>query len=303
MATNKELLLPEYHIDTFNYISMTSHWKMISRLLEIFKPGSICEIGSFEGNTTEELAKHCEASKSTLYVVDPDAKELKYPNTVIHRSTSRQFFKQAIDCQFYLVDGDHNYETVSLELNSIHNNKIENKPYCIVLHDIGWPCGRRDLYFKCGEFSGVNNAKFHSGVSLENEELNHGQCFAGGDLFAWGEEINSQTGVLTAVENFLEGKCGELAYFSMPLFYGCGVIYERNKLTAEQIQSVDEIHKSIDMLLPTLSIAEANRLRLLQGYEESQAKLKDQQKIIDETRKELLDCQEKLNLKYKLSKR
>ena len=48
-----------------------------------------------------------------------------------------------------LVDGDHNWYTVDLELRMLAEAaRREDEPLPIlILHDVLWPYGRRDLYY------------------------------------------------------------------------------------------------------------------------------------------------------------
>ena len=48
-----------------------------------------------------------------------------------------------------LIDGDHNWYTVLSELETIErlcDERGQGFPL-VLLHDIGWPYGRRDLYY------------------------------------------------------------------------------------------------------------------------------------------------------------
>ncbi len=47
-----------------------------------------------------------------------------------------------------ILDGDHNWYTVYNELKLLSRQVDDGRPYPLVLvHDIGWPYGRRDLYY------------------------------------------------------------------------------------------------------------------------------------------------------------
>src|SRR5439155_759522 len=48
----------------------------------------------------------------------------------------------------YVIDGDHNYFTVSEELRLVALRGHERWPFpLVVLHDVWWPWGRRDCYY------------------------------------------------------------------------------------------------------------------------------------------------------------
>ena len=48
-----------------------------------------------------------------------------------------------------LIDGDHNWYTVVNELRMLRDNaRAGREPLpVLILHDVGWPYGRRDLYY------------------------------------------------------------------------------------------------------------------------------------------------------------
>ena len=48
-----------------------------------------------------------------------------------------------------LIDGDHNWYTVYHELRLLHEvARAAGEPLpLLILHDVGWPYGRRDLYY------------------------------------------------------------------------------------------------------------------------------------------------------------
>ena len=46
-----------------------------------------------------------------------------------------------------ILDGDHNYYTVSEELRLIAERARAARSRCCCCHDVGWPHGRRDDYF------------------------------------------------------------------------------------------------------------------------------------------------------------
>ena len=53
-----------------------------------------------------------------------------------------------------IIDGDHNYFTVSEELRLIAERAGDGPMPLILLHDIGWPLARRDSYHDSGATSG-----------------------------------------------------------------------------------------------------------------------------------------------------
>lgn len=276
----EQIRVPEYHVDKYNNTSMLNYWCVVEPLLSIFQPSSICEIGSDEAITTLHIRKYLVDREIIFNVVDPAALSMldEYISDKfrIHRETSVEYLTKEIGNDFYFLDGDHNYETVTRELELIHKaSKGKNTATCILVHDIGWPCARRDSYYSVGDVAAPLKHNFNSGLSLEDELLNNGRSFPCGQTFAWAEfDPEDKSGVLTAVEDFLESNTN-WSYFSFSSFYGCGVLYSRDNLSVENLQHIKKIQDNLEFINPLLAISEANRLRLIQGLHEHQYDLRE----------------------------
>ena len=129
---------------------------VIQPVLEILQPKTIVEIGSDQGHNTENLLEYCQQQNAKLHVIDPWPKyeisdwEEEYGESVVfHLSLSLNALPLVEQCDLVLIDGDHNWYTVFNELKLIEKlSDKQSQPFpLILLHDIGWPYGRRDLYY------------------------------------------------------------------------------------------------------------------------------------------------------------
>ncbi|WJH32485.1 class I SAM-dependent methyltransferase [Paenibacillus sp. CC-CFT747] len=124
---------------------------LIYPLFKQFTPRHIVEIGALAGDNTVKVLDYCNEVGGTLTIIDPAPhftfKELK------RRYGGHHSFLQALslevlpvlrDVDAVLIDGDHNWYTVYHELKIIE--KLPRFPL-VLLHDIEWPYGRRDLYY------------------------------------------------------------------------------------------------------------------------------------------------------------
>ncbi|MFO7838383.1 MAG: glycosyltransferase [Desulfosalsimonadaceae bacterium] len=225
---------------------MHRFWEpVIEPLIERMRPARIVEIGADAGGNTLNLLAWCENSGAVLHSIDPapkfDATELaeRYEsNFVFYRELSLNVIPRLSGCDLVLIDGDHNWYTVFNELKLLEKRcKKTGEAYpLVILHDIGWPYGRRDLYYNPenipAEFlkpykkEGILPGR----AALAGEEgLNPHLCNA---IY----ENDYQNGVLTAVEDFLEETGFRLELFSIQGLNGLGLI-----VPAELLQKNTEL--------------------------------------------------------------
>ena len=169
---------------------------------------NICEIGASEGDNTEKLLK---IKGLCITIIDPcidkdlvahyrskDCVKIMKGNSL----TMLPRIHAPFDCM--LIDGDHNWYTVFNELTAIHKRGLLKKGGTIFLHDMLWPCARRDQYYVPetipAEFRHPHAKKGvgrHETGLLDKGGANphiYNACFEGGP----------RNGVLTAVEDFLK---------------------------------------------------------------------------------------------------
>lgn len=210
---------------------MHRYWdSVVKPILEITKPKSIIEIGVNEGKNTLQLIDYCEKNDSQLFSIDPYKAEIlnsydNHPNFHFIKDISLNALYTLSNFDVVLLDGDHNWYTVYHELKLIEKN-CENFPL-VLAHDIGWPYGRRDLYYnpelipseylKPYKNDGLIFGKSElSNVGGLNRHLNN--CVY---------ENNYKNGVLTAIEDFLSSSQHQLKLYTYPAFHGLGVIFSK----------------------------------------------------------------------------
>src|SRR5262245_50245845 len=116
----------------------------------------VVEVGGEDGGFTTHLAERAAANGGHVAIVDPaPSPELERmvagrPELALVREASpaalHTIAEQDGVADAYVLDGDHNYETVSGELAAVFDAAGTGYPLA-VLHDIGWPWARRDLYY------------------------------------------------------------------------------------------------------------------------------------------------------------
>lgn len=224
---------------------------MIEPALELLQPGVIVEIGSDKGGNTKNLLEFCERNGGTLHVIDPLPKyevsewRKRYgERLVFHRALSLDALPEIERPDAALIDGDHNWHTVFNELRLIEKSSGDGGFPLVMLHDVGWPYGRRDLYYDPETIPEEHrNPHSRRGMSPDSEDL----LEKGGlnsNLANADHEGGPRNGVLTAVEDFLEQAEQDLEFKQVPGLHGLGILFprrlrERNEGLAGFLDSLD----------------------------------------------------------------
>ena len=213
---------------------MNRFWKVIIEpVLQIVQPKIIVEIGSAEGKNTANLLEFCEQNGATLHAIDPLPKfdvaalEEKYGKRFIfHQSLSLNAIPQIEQFDVVLIDGDHNWYTVFNELKLIESRCTAlSQPFPLVMiHDIGWPYGRRDLYYNPENIpEAFRKPHKKAGIRPDSPDL----LEEGGlnrHLYNSIYENDLQNGVLTAVEDFLKEPEQRIQLVKLPGLSGLGIL-------------------------------------------------------------------------------
>lgn len=214
---------------------MYPFWEeIVEPLLKIVQPKCLIEIGCEAGKTTKRLLDFCEQHDAVLHGIDPsprfDVDEWKTRSEnrlIFHQTTSLQALPKIEDCDVVLIDGDHNWYTVYHELKLIEEKVVASGRLfpVVLLHDVGWPYGRRDLYYNPTTIPDENCHSFakmgihpSSGNLVGEGGFNSGLCNAV-------RENGPRNGVLTAVEDFQRQSKNPLELIVIPSFHGLGILF------------------------------------------------------------------------------
>jgi len=226
----------------------------------------VCEIGAEHGGNSAVLVNWLAPRGGELVSIDlapSDAyfawlRENQGNVTHVARSSLESIGTVgAVDAWF--VDGDHNWYTVCNELRLIRDAaRKSGKPLLVFLHDVGWPCGRRDQYY-APERIPVEFRQPYSrelGVTLNSSGVVVGG-FRGEGAFAVAlTEGGPRNGVLTAVEDFVAEQDEEFLWAFVPAVFGLGVLFDRSHPQVEQIAALlAPFHDN-----PLIARLESNRL-------------------------------------------
>lgn len=246
--------------------SMAEFEPILTGALQIAGAANIVEIGAEFGGTTPRLAAHAQSLGGTLTSIDPAPKPefldwvAANPHVRHVAAPSLESIERLADIDGWVIDGDHNWYTVYHELKAIEGVCVrDGKPMLVMLHEMGWPWARRDLYYAPdripAEFRHAHS--FTDGVTLGNRGLVRNGGFRGMGGFACAlREGGPRNGVLTAVEDFKTECERPLSFAQIPGVFGLGILFSSDAPWAEALgRAVLPYHQH-----PLLAALEENRL-------------------------------------------
>jgi GT2 family glycosyltransferase/glycosyltransferase involved in cell wall biosynthesis/predicted O-methyltransferase YrrM len=219
---------------------MYRFWEtLIEPLLSELEPRVTVEIGAGQGANTRNLAAFCHTRGGVVHAIDPkpqfDVSALKRQfktELVFHRSRSLDVLRRIAKIDAALIDGDHNWYTVFHELQTLELLAgAHTHPFPLVLlHDVAWPYGRRDLYYNAADIP-ERYRKPHRRRGMRPGS--HSLVASGGlnprfdNALAEG---GPQNGVLTAVDDFLAQSPMRLTFLDVRGFHGLGILVSDDRL-------------------------------------------------------------------------
>lgn len=260
--------------NNWNSIDMVRAWKHIIRpLADAAGVRSVLEIGSEFGLSTNVLLNYVREIDGHLHAIDPhpgfDVSEFEKKHEgylTFYAELSLQALTHMPNVDLALVDGDHNWYTVYNELLLIeerHGHEPDRMPL-ILAHDVGWPYGRRDLYYDPETIpeeyrqpyarKGIIHGK---SKLVENRGMNLQMCNAL-------EEGGPRNGVMTGVEDFLAQSSIDWHMVHIPLYFGLCVLVPEQRLASNQALAAQIQHLEQQLQGREL-IAMGEELRLAEG--------------------------------------
>jgi len=250
--------------------SMSEFSSIILPCLDEAKVTEISEIGSEFGGMSKVLAQRAAQQGGTLTCIDPEpadgfAQWAAAEECVTHvAQPSLEGLKEADAADAWFIDGDHNYYTVFHELTVVDAiQKEAGRPLLAFMHDVSWPCARRDFYYAPDRVpAGWRHPhSYDHGVKLGNHSVIEGRGFRGMGSFAVAlDEGGPRNGVLTAVEDFLREADSDdrpLYYVHVPAVWGLGIIFDASAEWSEPLaEFLLPYHAN-----PLIARLEENRLR------------------------------------------
>ncbi len=259
--------------------SLEIFWPLIEPILTALGPRRVCEIGVASGALTGRLLAWMDGRDCAYIGIDPaPERSVTERFAAMSDTAGHRFLRQPSlvalpglgRCDVYFIDGDHNYFTVRNELEGIaeaaRNNDTQSPAPVIFMHDVGWPWGRRDMYYLPTTVPPDARQPWSEtlGVTLDREELIEGGLREPGRYAVALRSGGPRNGVLTAVEDFLRSDDGAgWQSIVLPVAYGFAVLHRAPDATlpAACLERLEDLRKMAATGGAFLQACEQNFLR------------------------------------------
>ncbi len=242
-------------------------------MLEAAGARKIVEVGALAGQTTELMLQRL-GPQAELHVVDPvpqfdpSEHERKFGGQYIfHRDLSLNVLGKLEPMDAALLDGDHNWYTVRNELEQLADVARETGTPLpvLVLHDVCFPYGRRDLYYAPDEIPEEFRQPYaQRGINPTKKKLVPRRGGMNPTMHNAVTEGGPRNGVMTGIEDFIEAYEKPLRTLVLPIYFGLAIIVEEERLATnpDLARVLDEL-EGAERRQDLLELAEETRIQSL----------------------------------------
>jgi hypothetical protein len=242
--------------------SLANLRELLIGCLEIADARSVLEIGSDRGLLTAQLLDWADGERE-IVAVDPaphrdlEALAREHPELRLIRETSHEVLCEVDLADAIVLDGDHNYFTLSEELRIIGERAPGADLPLLLFHDVGWPHARRDSYYVPDRIPAEHRQPLVKEAFVVPGEPGVSET---GLRLEWAAEREggARNGVLTAIEDFVATR-DDLELVTVPAFFGLGVVWSRAREWAGRMNE----HLAFWNDNPLLARLEASRVEQL----------------------------------------
>jgi hypothetical protein len=225
--------------------SLAAFDPVIEGALDVIGSRRIVEIGAEGALFSSWLADYAAAHDGDVRCIDPAPSDAlrdlgaRHAGVELIERYSPEVLSELQDADTYFIDGDHNWWTVIGELRAIRDRLTDpTAPAIAILHDVHWPCARRDQYYDPQRVPDEARQPYtYEGGIAPGEDGVTPHGFRGAGVFAVAEhEGGPRNGVLTAVDDFRAETPG-LTFRLVPCVFGLGFLYSASAPWAAQLDA------------------------------------------------------------------
>ena len=282
----------EPDLEGYSLANLIEIW---TQCFEAVAPKSVLEVGAEHGRLTEALLEWAVPRGVRVIAVEPDplpgllALRARHPELELLEMTSLEALERIQMPDVIALDGDHNHYTLSRELSLIRERCPGASFPLVILHDLGWPLGRRDQYHEPERIPPDHRQPCAAGIRVmpgNSGAARYGLSFG----WAASHEGGERNGVRAAVEDFLAQHDG-FRFALIPLFFGCGVLWSED---AERSAQLDGILGGWDAN-PVLERVERSRVSQLAERRAGEQQLAETQLQLAEAQAQLQRLEDELS--------
>ncbi len=205
--------------------SLSLFREVFAEVLAAREIATVVEVGVESGAVT---AMYADLGARDVYAVDPSPTEdlqQRYAGDerlhLVPRASPAALAEVPL-ADLYVLDGDHNYASVRQEMDWI----LRHAPDAVVvLHDVMWPCARRDQYYEPSLLTPhQRHPSSDDGPTVWHDELTPAGFVGLGAFTAAREAGGERNGVLTAAEDALAAADGAWSLRIVPAVFGLGIV-------------------------------------------------------------------------------
>jgi hypothetical protein len=232
--------------------SLANFAEILFPCLDAASVRTVVEVGAFRGDFTRELLRWAEGPRANVTAIEPEppsdllALAGAHPELTLVEQDSHTALASLELADAVILDGDHNYYTVGEELRLIRETARGSGMPLLIFHDVCWPHARRDTYYSPERIPEEHRQPLAHDVRLAPGISGTATT---GIRYAWAAEREGgpRNGVLTAIEDFVEGEPG-LRLAVVPAFFGLGLLWPEDAPWAEEVARIVDPWDSSPML-------------------------------------------------------
>ncbi len=222
---------------------MFPFWNLVlAPVLEAGEVRRLVEIGALRGENTRQIIEHL-GPTTELHVIDPvpDFDPAEHEREfagqyIFHRDLSVNVLPDLPPMDAALIDGDHNWYTVYNEcrmLAEVSRAAGAELPI-MILHDVLWPYGRRDLYYDPDTVPAEYRQPWErKGIHLGRSELARGATGLNPTMCNATHEGGPRNGVMTGLEDWMAEHPEPLRMVLVPIYFGLAIVVEESRLARQ----------------------------------------------------------------------
>ena len=210
--------------------------ELIFPCLDAVEARNVVEVGAYYGDFTRVLLAWAGGAGATVTAIDTEpqsrllslAREDPALNLLVDRSVDALPRLAVADA--IIVDGDHNYYTVTEELRIAAASAGGSLLPLMFFHDVCWPYGRRDAYYQPEAIPEDHRQPLASEDALLVPPTPLSRVPRPAE-----HEGGPGNGVLTAIEDFVEASDVPLRLAVVPAFFGLGILWSEEAPWADAV--------------------------------------------------------------------